>query len=268
MIVITKSTVVADRVRALRTPRWWRPPILIALSAVALGSIVLMARGQHGAAALGFLCVVMAALALRLHDVAAHPSLDSAYVGIAGERAVTAALAGLDDRYVLVNGLLFSHPRGELDHLLVGPHGLLGIETKAHGGHVACLGGHWRRWIARDDGRLQDLPIGNPSAQLARTLRLLAGLLSSWGVYCPAQGAIVFTHPAVDLEVQDAPFPVLRLDGLLAHVASLPDTVLGPQEVHTMAERLRAYDPPAAAPASAATSPHRRRGAGPNLDRQ
>ncbi len=241
MIVISKSTVVADQILAAGRARRWFPALVIVLTVITVASIVLMAKGHHAASAAGFLCVVLVALGTRLYDAGVQTSVDHLHVGLAGERAVAAVLAHLDHRYVLVNGLQFTQPRGELDHLLLGPHGLLGIETKAHRGHIACLAGHWRRWTIHEDGRMEDLPIGNPSAQLQRTLRLLGGLLSSWGVSCPVTGVIVFTHPEVELELQDLATPVVRLDELLHHISVLPTNILTSDEVTALAERLSAY---------------------------
>lgn len=247
MIVITKSCHLEERLAAAREPHWLRLPVLVALSLMALAAIILMATGRHGAAALGFFCVALLAMALRIHDVGTRPDQDHLSVGLAGERAVTMVLRPLDDRYVLINGLRLTQPAAELDHVLLGPHGLLAIETKAYGGHIACLDGHWRRWVARPDGRVDDLRIGNPSAQLARALRLVHGLVASWDTSCPAQGAIVFTHPEVEIEQRDAPFPVLRLEDVLTFVRKLPGSALSPAQVAQLAARFRDYDAPAGA---------------------
>ncbi len=245
MILITKSTLVADQLAAAHRPTGpLRLPIMLILTAITLVSIYLMAQGQHAAAALGFLCVIVAALALRLHDVGQSGPVDALAAGLAGEQAVTATLRALDDRYVLVNGLRFTQPQGELDHLLLGPHGLLGLETKAHDGHVVCLAGHWRRWAITPDGRVHDLRIGNPAAQLRRTLGLLERLLNRWGVTTAPSGAIVFTHPQVELELSDPPCPALRLDHLLTFVASLPQNAMSAEQVLDLADRVRAFEPP------------------------
>lgn len=68
--------------------------------------------------------------------------------GAQGELATAAALAGaLGNDWVLLRG--YRNRRGEIDHLLLGPGGLLAIEVKNRNGVITCAGDQW--WITRYD---------------------------------------------------------------------------------------------------------------------
>jgi hypothetical protein len=62
--------------------------------------------------------------------------------GVQGEQSTQAALAAaLGDEWMLLRG--YRNRRGEIDHLLLGPAGLLAIEVKNRNGVVTCTGDRW-----------------------------------------------------------------------------------------------------------------------------
>ena len=64
--------------------------------------------------------------------------------GVAGEQQVAAQLGRvLGDEWTLLRG--YSNRRGEIDHLLLGPRGLLAIESKHRNATVHCDGDTW--WV-------------------------------------------------------------------------------------------------------------------------
>src|SRR5262249_595143 len=63
--------------------------------------------------------------------------------GKMGESAVTRALCGLPDEYVLLNDLMLPDGKGNVDHLVIGPSGLFVIETKNYSGNVKCDRDDW-----------------------------------------------------------------------------------------------------------------------------
>ncbi len=65
------------------------------------------------------------------------------FVGKRGELAVTEALKGLPNDYVLLNDLMLPDGRGNVDHLVMGPNGLFVIETKNYSTFVKCVGDDW-----------------------------------------------------------------------------------------------------------------------------
>lgn len=97
------------------------------------------------------------------------PSQDEAILtaGIKGEQSVADALGrSLNDDWVLLRG--YHNPRGEIDHVLLGPRGLVAIEVKNYSGVVSCDGDRW--WVDKYDNygnrkeRLDLLDKGRPAA--------------------------------------------------------------------------------------------------------
>jgi hypothetical protein len=130
---------------------------------------------------------------------------------------VTAALGRvLGDDWTLLRG--YRNRRGEIDHLLLGPQGLVAIEVKYLNRIVHCDGDEWwsdkydnygnlvesGKKIADDGGR-------SPSMQLNEPASLLAGFLSSRGHPVPVQRVVLLTHPRSK---------VGRCSNLTVHVAA------------------------------------------------
>jgi len=67
--------------------------------------------------------------------------------GRLGERLITDLLKQLPDEYLLVNDIVLGPKLGNVDHILVGPCGVLVIETKR-------LAGRHDRWPARRRARV------------------------------------------------------------------------------------------------------------------
>ncbi|WP_322800431.1 nuclease-related domain-containing protein [Thermoflexus sp.] len=125
------------------------------------------------------------------------------------EAALTQALKGLDDRYVLYHYML------PAEHVLVGPDGVRTFVVKWQRGEIRCRNDRWSqpmglfrrflRWMAQDT-------LGNPTreAQLeAEALRRhLARQLD--GREVPIQPVIVFTHPEARLDVEGSSIPVVH----------------------------------------------------------
>src|SRR2546422_11637720 len=63
--------------------------------------------------------------------------------GRLGERLVVDLLRGLPDDYWLVNDVTLGLARGNIDHVLIGPCGGVGIETKRFAGNIRCSGDDW-----------------------------------------------------------------------------------------------------------------------------
>jgi hypothetical protein len=114
---------------------------------VALGLVVVVAalgiilaasgdgasRWAGGAAALGVLPLV-ARIARRVASVRK---------GRLGERLVADLLHRLPDDYWLINDITLGRTRGNIDHVIIGPCGVVVIETKRLAGRVRCWGDEW-----------------------------------------------------------------------------------------------------------------------------
>ena len=98
--------------------------------------VLAFALRQDGVGALLLLIGLVALIGLWLYGQLGGERRTHLEAGRAGEEAVRCALAGLDDRYYLLNGVTVPGERMEIDHLLAGPRGLFVLETKAHGGTI------------------------------------------------------------------------------------------------------------------------------------
>ncbi len=123
-------------------------------------------------------------------------------------RAVREALKGLDDRYTLFQHVLPS------PHVLLGPDGLTVLVVRSIPGEVRYEDGRWKwrqRWkflraLAGQEG------LGVPEADVAYELRRMSRYLEKVlpGVSVPMRGVVLFTHPDVRLDAEEAPVPALR----------------------------------------------------------
>jgi len=120
--------------------------------------------------------------------------------GIAGERTVVSGLAQLfGDDWILFRG--YRNRGGEIDHLLLGPAGLIAIEVKHRNATVHCDGDNW--WFDKydrygnrvDGGPIRDRGGRSPSVQLNEPADQLQEFLWSCGQPIEIQRLVLFTHP-------------------------------------------------------------------------
>ncbi|MCS6772804.1 MAG: hypothetical protein RMM31_04645 [Anaerolineae bacterium] len=121
------------------------------------------------------------------------------------------SLKGLDRKYAL---LLF---KGLTDYLLVEPGGLTVFVVRGQDGKVTYREGKWKRresflryWFGRDE------PLGDPIEDLKEELGRVSKVLSDKlpDLKVPVRGIVVFSHPKAALDVEAAPFPILRAEDL------------------------------------------------------
>ena len=120
--------------------------------------------------------------------------------GLAGEELVATGLnRKLDDEWTLIRG--YRNRRGEIDHLLLGPGGVVAIEVKYRNATVHCDGDDWRfdkydnYGNLVEQGRITDGRGRSPSVQLNEPADALEELLRSRGHRVPVQRVVLFTHP-------------------------------------------------------------------------
>ena len=122
--------------------------------------------------------------------------------GVAGERQVADELGrALGDKWVLMRG--YRNKFGEIDHLLLGPAGLVAIEVKNINGTVHCQGDKWRvhkydrygnlveQYDLVDQGKRQR----SPSTQLHEPADLLEDFLHSRGEDVDVLRVVLLSHP-------------------------------------------------------------------------
>jgi hypothetical protein len=150
--------------------------------------------------------------------------------GLRGQNRTVDILTVLDDDYYLLNNLKLPGRADDVDHLVVGPNGIFALETKNHRGHIYCRDGQWYQAKVSRKGRQQpEEPIRDPTQQLKRNVDYLRGCINntdrklSRRTRLWIEGAAVFTHPSVRVElesqVEDAlPFPAIHVQELPAYI--------------------------------------------------
>lgn len=215
-------------------------PLAVGLAALALG--------QQAGGALLVLVGLVAVVGVYLYDNAGAGQQFALEAGHAGEQAVQRYLAGLDDRYYLLNGLTQPDGHGEIDHVLVGPRGVFVVETKAHHGTVIHDEDGWRRLVPDARGMLRPRQIGDPSGQVQRNAHNLRRRLQAvWGAGAgglPIVAMVVFTHPHVMLDVAGAPVPVTHLRDLPTLLHLYPDDRLSAPDAARIVGLLTAREQP------------------------
>jgi hypothetical protein len=125
---------------------------------------------------------------------------ESIRAGIEGEQQVATRLGRvLGDDWVLLRG--YRNRFGEIDHVLLGPRGLVAIESKHHSSTVHCDGDTW--WSDKYDrygnhvgrGTMEDRGGRSPSRQLNEPATALETFLASRGQPVPVQRLVLLTHP-------------------------------------------------------------------------
>lgn len=199
---------VGGRYLAGREQRLWT-----GLAGIILAPLVMAATANTGLAlALGLGGIVLAPELLR--------RLRNTRNGRLGERIVTDALRRLPDDYCLVNDVVLSGARGNVDHVLIGPCGVVAIETKRLAGHIRCHGDTWYAKGRRRDSISKQVNAGATAVRyflMERHPELRDSALR-W-----VESIIVFTHPFCRLEVDRPRATVVRFSELLQVVLALAE---------------------------------------------
>ncbi|MBI4638386.1 MAG: NERD domain-containing protein [Candidatus Rokubacteria bacterium] len=138
--------------------------------------------------------------------------------GRLGERLVTDLLRRLPDDYCLVNDVMLDGNRGNVDHVLIDPCGVVVIETKRIPGRIRCYGDEWSVNGHRRRSMSQQVNSGACAVRYFLTERHpgLAATALRW-----VESVVVFTHPTCRLEVNRARTAVVRYSELLQLILTL-----------------------------------------------
>jgi hypothetical protein len=214
---------------------WSRVLLFILLLVMAL---ILSVSGAFPYASIGLALIPLA----YLLGVYSYKSYLTWVGGSAGEELVSKSLMGLDDSYLLINGVVVPPNRGDTDHIILGPNGVFVIESKNYGGRISCDGDAWRKSkVVR--GVSQNLEIGSPSNQLKRNAKVLKDFLLAhqeevFGGKAPhlwVHGLLVFTNSDAELELHNPSVDVVELDELCGRILSAKsEFLLSPKQVEAM----------------------------------
>jgi len=137
--------------------------------------------------------------------------------GRLGEEAVTELLRSLSDHYYLVNDVTLGR-LGNVDHVLVGPCGVVVIETKRIAGGVRCNGDGWyvRGWPRKSFSRQVNANAVAVKDKLREWYPDQAALALRF-----VESVIVFTNPLCRLEINQPRAIVVRYSELLDVIRDL-----------------------------------------------
>ena len=124
--------------------------------------------------------------------------------GMEGEQAVADELGSLlDDDWTLLRG--YRNRRGEIDHVLLGPHGMFAIEVKHRNATVYVDGDSWKfekydnYGNLVEQGWIEDRRGRSPSVQLNEPITDLERFLGSRGQRITVGRIVMLTHPKSEL---------------------------------------------------------------------
>jgi Nuclease-related domain len=188
-----------------RERRLWRHFIADAVAAVGL-STALMSLAPYAVVAIPAAVAVTMLAARRL---------DSIRKGRRGERDVTNLLKRLPDDYYLVNDVMLGGAGGNIDHVVLGPCGVVAIETKRLAGNIRCYGDEWsvNGWRRRSISRQVNLgAVALRKFFERRHPDVRAGFIET---------VTVFTHPLCRLKVNRPRATVVRYSELMTVMIEL-----------------------------------------------
>lgn len=136
--------------------------------------------------------------------------------GIRGEELVSSLLVGLSDDFFLINDVTLPGHRGNIDHVLVGPCGVVTIETKNYRGVIRCDRDQW----FVDGRRIRS--ISRPVMKGARAVKTCLSDRSAAFRTSRArwvEGVVVFTNPLCRLEINRSGPTIVRYSELLTLIA-------------------------------------------------
>lgn len=135
------------------------------------------------------------------------------------EESLDKVLKSFDDGY-----RLYHYPALPCDHLLLTPSGLVGLEVVNLAGRFTYRNRRWREGMTM--GRalryLVEPRVGDPVVVSEGMSEEVGGWLKenlSSGAAVPVKTLTVFTHPAVELEVDSPSVPAYKVDKLRKHIA-------------------------------------------------
>jgi len=130
------------------------------------------------------------------------------------EESLDKALKSLDDHYHI-----YHYPSLPCDHILLTPAGLIALEVVNLNGSFSYRQGHWKEamTIGRALRYIVEERVGDPvafSQGITAELGRLVGRELGGEAKIPIKALTVFTHPAVELEIEGPSIPVCRVEKL------------------------------------------------------
>ncbi len=140
--------------------------------------------------------------------------------GLEGEKRVAKILAAaLSNDYYLINGASLANGHGDIDHIVLGPNGIVVIETKNWSGRITCHGDNWQRQNHRGNNSFSSpsLQVKKNASKVRKAIEASAALrpLRIW-----VEGIVVFANNHADLQLTYPTVPALKLHELANFIMS------------------------------------------------
>lgn len=149
----------------------------------------------------------------------------------------------LSDRYALIHFAPIGKRKAE--HLLWYPGGLLVITLRELDGTIVERGPRWSRkgMGLRRLFSFSGPQLGNPSMETDEAIKEVEAYLAERQLEFDVNGAIVFFHPQVELDIENPEYPVLLGDELADFIKNLePDPSISQAEQNAFLEPLMEGD--------------------------
>jgi len=136
------------------------------------------------------------------------------------EESLAKALKPLDDQY-----RLYHYPSLPCDHLLLTPTGAVILEVINLAGSFSYRKGKWREamTIGRALRYIVEERVGNPiysASRMEEDLRELFAKEFGGDLSISIRSIVVFSHPLVQLDIENAPIPICKADKLRKQISS------------------------------------------------
>ena len=148
--------------------------------------------------------------------------------------AIDHALKDLSDRHTIVHYGTPDGVKGAVDHVLIGPGGVLAIEATDFPGQVNVKDDNWKKsgsMLLRMFS-FSGPQLGNPSREAEKEFTKVDTVMTAAGQEADIYSAIVFTAATADLTVEGSSHPVLPVNELDRFVRDM-----GVDTAFTTAER-------------------------------
>jgi hypothetical protein len=150
------------------------------------------------------------------------------------DQALAQGLKGFDDRYVLYSYRL------PVPHVLLSPTGLFVLTAMGQDGTIRYDGNKFRRdfSLGRVLRFMAEEGLGKPLAEADREVEALRQYLAEHGTSedVEIQNVIVFYNPRAELDVSDAPVPIVDPKGLKKAIRKQTDEKLPAKEYQALQE--------------------------------
>lgn len=150
------------------------------------------------------------------------------------EESLSKALKFFDDHF-----RLYHYPHMPCDHVLLAPTGIVILEVYNIAGSFTYREGRWKEamTVGRALRYIVEERVGNPvisTKQIEIGLKEYLKKELGSDLSVPIKSVVVFTHPAVELNIKDAPIPICKIDKLRKQVS-----IRGPKLAPDVYEKLR-----------------------------